>query len=88
MDAEEYACLPEGSMCENCIYCVKRIIEPLDEENWEVMDKEEDGVVENIYVQACCLILDIELHDHIVKACNKFDDGAAGNPFLQNKFLY
>lgn len=79
------ACLPEGSICEECIYCISRIIEPLDDEAYEIYVQEDED--SNVFVHTCCIILDIDLHDHVVRACNKYDDGTDENPFLNNKFL-
>lgn len=87
MDAEEYTCLPKGSICESCIYCILRVIEPLDGDAWEIYVQEDEN--SDIFIQASCMVLDIDLHDHVVKACNKFDDGTdGGNMFLSNKFLF
>lgn len=87
METNEYVYLPEGSICEDCIYCVARIIEPLDLEDsdWEIYVQEDDDDEESVYTHVSCLILDIDLHDHVVRVCNKFDSG--NNPFLNNKFL-
>lgn len=88
METDDYVCVPPGSLCENCIYAVFRLIEPLDEGAYELYlfdENNDDG----IFAHACCMVLDIDLHDHIVKGCNKFDDGYdnSDNPFANNKFL-
>lgn len=85
MKADELACLPEGSICENCVHCITRIIEPLDEESYEIYVQEDEE--SNIFVHACCILLDIDLHDHVVRGCNKYEEKKVGNPFLKNKFL-
>lgn len=85
MNTDEYACLPEGSICESCVYCITRLIEPLDEEAWEIYIENDDE--SSVFIHACCMVLDIDLHDHVVRGCNKFDDGGEGNPFFNNKFL-
>lgn len=85
MDTEEYVCLPEGSICESCIYCITRLIEPLDDEAYEIMTQED--IENNIFVHACCMLLDIDLHDHVVKGCNQYECNIEDNPFLNNKFL-
>ena len=85
MKSDELACLPEGSICESCIHFIGRIIEPLDDEAYEIYVQEDED--SNIFVHACCIILDIELHDHVVRVCSKYDDGNTENPFLENKFL-
>lgn len=85
MNSDELACLPDGSICEDCIYCIARVIEPLDNEAFEIYIQEDPD--SNIFVHVCCIILDIDLHDHVVRECNKYDDGSNENPFLNNKFL-
>ena len=80
--------LPEGSICESCIYCITRLIEPLDDEGYEIYQHgDEDN---NNFIHASCIMLDIDLHDHIVRACNKYDNGRSGggkNSIFNNKFL-
>lgn len=73
-------CLPEETLCKNCTYCMTRVIEPLDYEAYG-LDEEENG--NNIIVQALCIISDVDLHDHIVKECNKFKY----NIIMKNEFL-
>lgn len=72
--------LPKGSLCENCVHCMKRIIEPLDYEAYGLSEDDEENV---IVIQALCLISDVDLADHVVKECNKFDYEIV----MQNKFL-
>lgn len=83
--SNKLACLPEGSICEGCVYCIARLIEPLDEEAYEIYVQEDED--SDVFIHACCIMLDIDLHDHIVRECNKYDDGDIENPFLNNKFL-
>ena len=85
MDTDEFACLPDGSICVTCIYCIARLIEPLDDEAYEIYVQDNED--ENIFIHACCTILDIDLHDHVVRGCNKYDSGVEGSPFGYNKFL-
>lgn len=85
MDHEDLSCLPEGSVCEACVYCIARIVEPLDDEAFEVYapgDDDEDSV----FIHTCCILLDIGLHDHVVRACSKFKENT-GNILMENKFL-
>jgi len=85
MDMSKFACLPEGSICEKCRFCMSRLIEPLDEEAFEIISQGDDE--QTVLVHSLCLMSDIDLNDHVVKVCNKFDDGTGGNPFFANKFL-
>jgi hypothetical protein len=80
-----FACLPEGSIFVSCSYCITRLIEPLDDESWDIYIQEDDE--SGVFVHASCMVLDIDLHDHVVRGCNKFDDGEEFNPFFNNKFL-
>lgn len=80
--------LPEGSICESCIYCIARLIEPLDDEGYEIYQQDDENI--NVFVHSSCIVLDIDLHDHVVKACNKYDNGQSGggrDVMFGNKFL-
>lgn len=86
MKPEDIAsCLPKGTKCCDCIYLIARIIEPVD------LDKEELGFIEfsedsNIYVHVACLLLDVDIHDHIVKECSKYEK-AEPNLLIDHRFL-
>ena len=73
-------CLPEGSICEGCIHCMIRIIEPLD---YEAFGLDEEDEISSIIVQALCLLSDVDLHDHIVKECSEFEH----KTLMKNIFL-
>jgi len=60
--------LPKETKCLDCVYLIARIIEPLDEEEREEMEAEDE-----IFVHASCLLLDIDVHDHIVRECSKYE---------------
>jgi len=78
--------LPEGTICKNCIYCMSRVIEPLDWEAYEEFGINEEENGDDIIVQSMCLLSEVELHDHVVRSCNKFED-INSNIFMKNKFL-
>ena len=70
----------DQSLCKKCIYCIKRVVVPIDAEgfeNWKVdltddeMDALENG--ENIALEhIMCMALSMDLDDHIVLECNRF----------------
>jgi len=68
MEQRDIAGLPKGTKCLDCIYLIARIIEPLDEE-----DIEDTGAEDEIFVQTSCLLLDIDVHDHMVRECSKYE---------------
>jgi hypothetical protein len=84
MNLDDYQCVPEGSICENCIYCITRLIEPLDDESWDIYIQEAEGAP---FTHCRCIVLNMDLHDHIVKDCNYYTEEEVGNPFANNKFL-
>ena len=84
MDIDNYQCVPEGSICEGCVYCVKRLITPLEDSDFEIYEQETE---EDVFVHCQCIVLNIDLHDHIVRACNYYTEEEADNPFFNNKFL-
>ena len=85
MNIEDIACLPEGTKCSDCIYMMARIIEPLtsEGENLGLIEVDEDN---NVYVQVSCLLLDMDIHDHIVKECSKYEKAEA-NLLIDHRFL-
>lgn len=82
MNSEGGVYLPKGSICENCIYCICRVVEPL---NYEVFDMGEDAK-DSIVVQVSCLLLDIDLHDHVTRECSKHES-ATNSLLMGDKFL-
>lgn len=73
--------LPENSLCRKCAHCMVRVIIPLDYEAYGLQELESE---ESIIVQALCVVSDVDLHDHIVKECNKFEfDVIMKNLFLK-----
>lgn len=81
MSPENVMYLPEGSICKDCVYCMLRIIEPLDYREFGLNEEAKDDTL----VQSLCLLSDVDLCDHIVKECSKFESG--GNLLMGNRFL-
>jgi len=79
--------LPTGSICKDCLNCMVRVIEPLDNDAWEIIGETVDG--STALIHCICLASDIDLNDHVVRVCNKFDGvHQPPNPFMVNKFLW
>jgi len=78
MKQKDIACLPKGTKCSDCIYMMARIVEPLEED----IDSEDDS----IYVQVSCLLLDIDIHDHVVRQCSKHEKNDP-NLLIDHRFL-
>jgi hypothetical protein len=74
--------LPEGSICENCVYCMRRIIEPLEDSEFDLNEETKDG----IFVQVLCLLSDMDLHDCITRECTQYKKEKPGL-FIENRFI-
>jgi len=81
MIQKDIAGLPKGTKCLDCVYLIARIIEPLDEEEVEEMEAEDE-----IFVQTSCLLLDIDVHDHMVRECSKYEKHDP-NLLIDQRFL-
>lgn len=74
--------LPKGSICKDCVYCMVKIIEPLDYSDFGLDEETKNDTL----VQTLCLLSKEELHDHITRECSKFE-AIGSNLLMGNKFL-
>lgn len=74
--------LPKESICNDCIHCMLKIIEPLDYEEFDLNEEAESEIL----VQSFCLLSSVDLHDHIVRKCSHFEHNE-GNLLMGSKFL-
>lgn len=75
------------SICQNCVFCVKRVIIPLDKSDWDMIEEDiEDTEEDEAMYHVICSIIGIDL-DHIVLECNKFT-AVKGNNIIFNSNVF
>jgi len=82
MKCDNVLCLPEGTKCFDCVYKISRVIEPLDYSDYEEFEIEEGDTI----IQHACMLMDIDIHNHVVHECTKYEKEKPGL-FIENRFL-
>jgi hypothetical protein len=79
--------MSDETKCKDCVFRVSRLIMPTEDEEGNLLDNQELGD-QKVFVTHSCVLLDIDVGDHLVIECTKHKNEAESNENLLFKDFF